>query len=193
MKKTRKDVPLQDTGKAGLQQGLFKHNPVEAQPPVTVSPKTIRDRPTTGHQGIPGRSIPTPGQGKITTAKPKNRTAGATTTPGQIVLCGPDQEITTAEVVTTGAFKHGAISRRREANHRLPPAASTTAATRGVVQVLLIPAAALLPVQGAAEEAEVVAPVVEVQLEVEDDRQISASSYPNNNARVSLLLGNADF
>ena len=124
----------------------------------------------------------------ITTVKPKNRTAEATTIPVQIVLCGPDQEITTVEVVTTGAFKHGAISLRREANHRLPPAASITAVA-GAVQARPIRVAVLLD----QEAAEAVVPAVEVPSAVEGDNLASASSYPNNNARVSLLLGNADF
>lgn len=166
------------------QQGLSRNNPAGALLPVTVNPKTIQDRPITGLQGIPGRSIPIPGQGMITkTVKPKNRTTRVTMIPVQIALCVPDQEVTTAEAVTTGGFKRGAISRRREANHRLLPTASTTATIHGVDQAHLT-RAAVPPDQ---EAVEAVVQAVEVPSAAEGDNLASASSYPNNHSRVCLF------
>lgn len=187
MKKTPKDALLQDIGKAALRQELSGQNPAGAPHPVTVSQKMIQNRLITGPQDIPGRSIPMPGQKMITKAvKPKNRTTTATTIPVQIVLYGQIiQKNTIAEAVTTDVQKHGAISRHREANHRLLLAALTTAAIAGAVQARPTRAAVLRD-QEAVAPAEAVAPVVEAQPAVVDDNRVSASSFPNNNARVSL-------
>lgn len=109
-------------------------------------------------------------------------------TPVQIALFAQDQEITTAEAVTTDALELEATSLRREANHRLLTTATTTAIARGVVQAR--PTRAAVPPDQ--EVAEAVVPAVEVPSRVEDDSLASASSYPNNNIRVSFW-GNADF
>lgn len=114
--------------------------------------------------------------------KPKNRTTVAAMTPVQIALFDQDQEITTAEAVTTDALELEATSLRREANHRLLTTTTTTVAIQGAVQARPFRAAAH-PDQ---EVAEAAVPAVEVPSGVEDDRLASASSYPNNNTRVSF-------
>ena len=109
--------------------------------------------------------------------------------PVQIAPYGPGQEVTAAEAVITDGFKRKVTSLHKEANHRLLPTASTTATIPGAVQAR--------PSQAAArqdqEAVEAVVPAVEAPFAVEDDSQASASSYPNNNTRVSLHRGSADF